>query len=97
MKKVKVQDLLKKTQKDLHQDLEKLQLELNKLRVEATMRKPSEDNKKFHAHDEKEEAHVGDLVTIEECIPLSKSKSWVLKTIDKKVTKLQRQLQGVEI
>ncbi|MBP7768995.1 50S ribosomal protein L29 [Candidatus Saccharibacteria bacterium] len=44
MKKVKVQDLLKKTQKDLHQDLEKLQLELNKLRVEATMRKPSEDN-----------------------------------------------------
>ncbi len=54
-------------------------------------------SKKFHAHDEKEEAHVGDLVTIEECIPLSKSKSWVLKTIDKKVTKLQRQLQGVEI
>ena len=44
MKKVKVQDLLKKTQKDIHQDLEKLQLELNKLRVEATMRKPSEDN-----------------------------------------------------
>lgn len=44
MKKVKVQDLLKKTQEDLIQDLKKLQLELSELKVEATMRKPSDDN-----------------------------------------------------
>lgn len=54
-------------------------------------------SKKFHAHDEKEEAHVGDLVTIEETVPLSKTKTFLLKSIDRKVTKLQRQLQGVEI
>jgi small subunit ribosomal protein S17 len=54
-------------------------------------------SKKFHAHDENEEAHVGDLVTIEETVPLSKTKTFLLKSIDRKVTKLQRQLQGVEI
>jgi small subunit ribosomal protein S17 len=54
-------------------------------------------SKNFHAHDEKEEANVGDLVTIEEIKPLSKSKTWGLKSIDRKVTKLQQQLQGVEI
>ena len=32
-------------------------------------------SKKYHAHDEKNEFHDGDLVTIEECRPLSKSKS----------------------
>lgn len=54
-------------------------------------------SKKFHAHDPKEEAHVGDIVTIEESKPLSKTKRWTLKSIDKKVTKLQMQLQGIEI
>lgn len=54
-------------------------------------------SKKFHAHDGKEEANVGDQVTIEEIIPMSKTKTWMLKSIDKKVTKLQMQLQGVEI
>jgi ribosomal protein L29 len=44
MKKVKVQDLLKKSQEDLIQDLKKLQLELSELKIEATMRKPSDDN-----------------------------------------------------
>jgi small subunit ribosomal protein S17 len=54
-------------------------------------------SKKFHAHDAKEEAHVGDVVTIEEIKPMSKTKTWELKSIDRKVTKLQQQLQGVEI
>lgn len=54
-------------------------------------------SKKFHAHDEKEEANTGDQVTIEEISPISKTKVWTLKSIDKKVTKLQQQLQGVEI
>jgi small subunit ribosomal protein S17 len=33
---------------------------------------------KFHAHDEKNECKEGDLVTITESRPLSKTKTWVL-------------------
>ena len=32
--------------------------------------------KKYHAHDENGEFHDGDLVEIEECRPLSKTKAW---------------------
>ena len=34
--------------------------------------------KKFYAHDEKNEAHAGDTVRIEESRPLSKLKRWTL-------------------
>jgi small subunit ribosomal protein S17 len=37
--------------------------------------------KKFHAHDETGEARVGDRVTITECRPLSKTKSWKLTEV----------------
>lgn len=37
--------------------------------------------RKFHAHDENNECRVGDLVMIEECRPISKTKSWRLKSI----------------
>ncbi len=33
---------------------------------------------KLHAHDEKNECHEGDTVTIAQCRPLSKSKTWTL-------------------
>lgn len=33
-------------------------------------------SKKYHAHDEKNEFHEGDLVTIEECRPMAKTKTW---------------------
>ncbi len=33
---------------------------------------------KLHAHDENNECKMGDTVSIEECRPLSKSKSWRL-------------------
>ena len=33
---------------------------------------------KFHAHDERNEAHVGDTVIIRECRPLSRLKRWRL-------------------
>ena len=36
---------------------------------------------KFVAHDEREESQVGDLVRIEECRPLSKTKRWRLVDI----------------
>lgn len=39
---------------------------------------------KFHAHDENNECSVGDLVIIEECRPISKSKFWRLVRIEEK-------------
>lgn len=38
-------------------------------------------SKKYHAHDETNDAHVGDTVTIVETRPLSKLKHWRLKEI----------------
>ena len=32
--------------------------------------------KKYHAHDEANDAKVGDKVVIEECRPISKTKAW---------------------
>ena len=42
-------------------------------------------SKKYHAHDEKNECHEGDLVTIEECRPISKTKAWRVATLVEKV------------
>ena len=33
-------------------------------------------SKKYHVHDEANEFHSGDLVTIEECRPITKTKAW---------------------
>jgi len=33
---------------------------------------------KIHAHDENNQCAIGDVVTIRECRPLSKTKSWTL-------------------
>ena len=41
---------------------------------------------KLHAHDENNECKEGDLVQIEECRPLSKSKSWRLVKVLEKAT-----------
>jgi small subunit ribosomal protein S17 len=41
-------------------------------------------SKKYHAHDENNEFHEGDLVMIEECRPLAKTKAWrVTKLVEK--------------
>ncbi|WP_337678048.1 30S ribosomal protein S17, partial [Hallella sp.] len=40
--------------------------------------------KKYHAHDEKNEAHKGDTVQIMETRPLSKTKRWRLVQIVEK-------------
>ena len=45
-------------------------------------------HKKFYAHDEKNEAHVGDFVRLEETRPLSKLKRWKLKDIIRKAALL---------
>ena len=39
---------------------------------------------KLHAHDEANECREGDIVRIEECRPLSKTKSWKLVAVEKK-------------
>ncbi len=41
-------------------------------------------NRKYTAHDEKNEAHMGDKVTISETRPISKTKSFVLVSVDEK-------------
>jgi len=45
-------------------------------------------SKKYYAHDEKNEANVGDLVTIMSCRPISKIKRFILVSIDKKAVDL---------
>jgi small subunit ribosomal protein S17 len=41
-------------------------------------------SKKYHAHDENNEFHPGDLVSIEETRPLSRTKTWkVVKLVEK--------------
>jgi len=39
---------------------------------------------KLHAHDQDNQCEEGDLVTVKECKPLSKTKSWSLVSINKK-------------
>jgi len=39
---------------------------------------------KVHAHDEENACGIGDIVTVTECRPLSKTKTWMLKSIDEK-------------
>ena len=42
---------------------------------------------KYHAHDEASECKQGDLVLIEECRPLSRTKSWrVIQLVEKAKT-----------
>ncbi len=40
---------------------------------------------RFHAHDEKNECSIGDVVKIMECRPLSKTKRWRLVEVVEKV------------
>ena len=41
---------------------------------------------KIHAHDPDNQCQEGDLVTIEETRPISKTKTWKLSTVDRKAT-----------
>ncbi len=50
-------------------------------RMDQLYKKYVTRTKKCKAHDEKNEAHVGDTVRIVECRPLSKEKCWRLDKI----------------
>ena len=39
---------------------------------------------KYHAHDEKNECKLGDVVEISECRPISKTKAWVVTRLIEK-------------
>lgn len=59
------------------------------VRIERTVQHPVygkiiRRNTRLHAHDERNEARAGDLVTIEECRPISKTKSWRLRSVDER-------------
>lgn len=43
---------------------------------------------KLHAHDENNECREGDVVTIEQCRPISKSKSWRLVKVVEQATQV---------
>lgn len=47
----------------------------------ALYKKYVKRSSKVHVHDENNEGRVGDVVAIEECRPLSKSKSWRLHEV----------------
>ncbi len=42
------------------------------------LRKTVKRSKRYHAHDETNQAKIGDIVQIEECAPISKLKRWKL-------------------
>ncbi len=44
---------------------------------------------KMRAHDEANECRMGDVVTIKESRPMSKTKSWVLEKIDERAIELK--------
>ena len=50
-------------------------------KMHRVYRKHIREHAKFHAHDPKSEAAMGDLVRIEECRPLSRMKRWRLVEI----------------
>jgi small subunit ribosomal protein S17 len=53
-------------------------------RLHPRYRKHIRRHFKFHAHDAREVASIGDLVKIEECRPLSRMKRWRLREIVEK-------------
>jgi small subunit ribosomal protein S17 len=44
---------------------------------------------KVHAHDENNECRVGDLVTVRETRPLSRTKTWTLVSIDERPVRVE--------
>lgn len=59
-------------------------VQVSTYKVDKIYKKRVQAKSKFYAHDEKNEAKVGDLVTIEESRPLSAKKRWKLVSIDEK-------------
>ena len=59
-------------------------VKVDMLKAHKLYRRTIKRSKKFYAHDEKNTAHVGDFVEIEETRPMSKLKRWRLKNVIQK-------------
>ncbi len=70
---------------------------VERLKFHPIYKKGIKRTKKFKAHDEHNQAKVGDLVRIRECRPLSKTKRWRLVEIIKSADILRRQLAEEEL
>jgi small subunit ribosomal protein S17 len=55
------------------------------------------NSKKFYAHDETNQARVGDVVRLEETRPLSKLKRWRLKQVVRKTALAPENLANVDL
>ncbi len=53
---------------------------VNNMKMNEKYQKKYRVSKKYHVHDEKGEAKVGDVVKFMECRPISKTKKWRLVT-----------------
>ena len=60
-------------------------VETKRLKTHKKYGKKIKVSKKFMAHDDKNECKIGDVVEIEETRPMSKRKSWEIKSIKSKV------------
>ena len=54
-------------------------VEVERIKEHPKYKRRFKVHKKFKAHDEKGEFHIGDKVIIEETKPMSKDKNWVVK------------------
>ncbi len=59
-------------------------VEIKRQKAHALYKRVINRSKKFYAHDEKGQAHVGDVVRIEETRPLSRLKRWRLVEVLRK-------------
>lgn len=57
-------------------------VQVNTQKVHPVYKKRFASSKKYHAHDESNQAKTGDSVTIAETLPISKNKRWKLVSID---------------
>ena len=66
-----------------HRDLadKTIGVKVETVKVHPRYKKVIRRARKFHAHDERNEANVGDVVRIVETRPLSKTKNWRLAEI----------------
>ena len=63
---------------------------INKRRLQKDIvdiiKEPLTDNGIYYAHDEENMAKIGDVVTVQECKPYSKSKTWKLLSANESVS-----------
>jgi len=57
---------------------------VEKWKVHPKYKKRLKVRKKYHVHDPKKEAKIGDVVMVRESRPISKTKKWILVKIIKK-------------